>query len=285
MNGSVIMSEVVQRFGSTVALDSVSLRLSPGITGLLGPNGAGKTTLLRILATVQEPTSGQVRLLGLDARSERERRAIRRRLGYVPQELGFPRGFTAFAFVEYMAVLKEWVEPRTRRAEVRRVLELVGLDSLSTKSVSKLSGGMRRRLGLAQALLGQPDLLLLDEPTTGLDPEQRAAFRALMLEVGRDATLVVATHLTEDVAAVCERVVVMDEGSVTFDGSVPDFVGRAKDHVWVADLPDVSALAHRRTASGRYRHVGDPPTGAEFAEPDVEDAYLLLRGTPEGAMR
>ncbi len=285
MNGSVIMSEVVQRFGSTVALDSVSLRLSPGITGLLGPNGAGKTTLLRILATVQEPTSGQVGLLGLDARSERERRAIRRRLGYVPQELGFPRGFTAFAFVEYMAVLKEWVDPKTRRAEVRRVLELVGLDSLSTKSVSKLSGGMRRRLGLAQALLGQPDLLLLDEPTAGLDPEQRAAFRALMLEVGRDATLVVATHQTEDVAAVCERVVVMDEGSVTFDGSVPDFVGRAQDHVWVADSPDVSALAHRRTASGRYRHVGDPPIGAEFAQPDVEDAYLLLRGTPEGAMR
>jgi ABC-2 type transport system ATP-binding protein len=285
MNGSVIMSEVVQRFGSTVALDSVSLRLSPGITGLLGPNGAGKTTLLRILATVQEPTSGQVGLLGLDARSERERRTIRRRLGYVPQELGFPRGFTAFAFVEYMAVLKEWVDPKTRRAEVRRVLELVGLDSLSTKSVSKLSGGMRRRLGLAQALLGQPDLLLLDEPTAGLDPEQRAAFRALMLEVGTDATLVVATHLTEDVAAVCERVVVMDEGSVTFDGSVPDFVGRAQDHVWVADSPDVEALAHRRTASGRYRHVGDPPIGAEFAQPDVEDAYLLLRGTPEGAMR
>jgi ABC-2 type transport system ATP-binding protein len=285
MNDSVIMSAVVQRFGSTVALDSVSLRISPGITGLLGPNGAGKTTLLRILATVQEPTGGRVELLGLDGRSERELRAIRRRLGYVPQELAFPRGFTAFAFVEYMAVLKEWVDPKARRAEVRRVLELVGLDSVSTKRVTKLSGGMRRRLGLAQALLGRPDLLLLDEPTTGLDPEQRAAFRALMLQVGRDATLVMATHQTEDIAAVCERVVVMDKGSVTFDGSVPDFVGQAKDHVWVADTPHVSALAHRRTASGRYRHVGDPPPGAEFAQPDVEDAYLLLRGAPEKAMQ
>jgi ABC-2 type transport system ATP-binding protein len=284
MNGSVLMTEVVQRFGSTVALDCVSLRLAPGITGLLGPNGAGKTTLLRILATVQEPTAGQVELLGLDARSEHQRRAIRRRLGYVPQELGFPRGFTAFAFVEYMAVLKEWVDPKTRRAEVRRVLGLVGLDPVSTKKVSKLSGGMRRRLGLAQALLGQPDLLLLDEPTAGLDPEQRAAFRALMLQVGRHATLVVATHQTEDIAAVCDRVVVMDRGSVTFDGSVSEFVGRAYDHVWVADSPDTSALAHRRTASGRYRHVGAPPPGAESAQPDVEDAYLLLRGTPERAM-
>jgi len=285
MNESVIMSAVVQRFGSTVALDSVSLRLSPGITGLLGPNGAGKTTLLRILATVQEPRGGRVELLGLAGRSERELKAIRRRLGYVPQELAFPRGFTAFAFVEYMAVLKEWVDPKPRRAEVRRVLELVGLDSVSTKRVTKLSGGMRRRLGLAQALLGRPDLLLLDEPTTGLDPEQRAAFRALMLHVGKDATLIMATHQTEDIAAVCERVVVMDKGSVTFDGSVPDFVGQAKDHVWVADTPHVSALAHRRTASGRYRHVGDPPPGAEFAQPDVEDAYLLLRGTPEKAMQ
>jgi ABC-2 type transport system ATP-binding protein len=283
MNGSVMMSGVVQRFGSTVALDCVSLRLSPGVTGLLGPNGAGKTTLLRILATVQEPTSGQVELLGMDAHSESARRTIRRRLGYVPQELGFPRGFTAFAFVEYMAVLKEWVDPRSRRAEVRRVLELVGLESLSTKNVRKLSGGMRRRLGLAQALLGHPDLLVLDEPTSGLDPEQRAAFRALMLQVGRNATLVVATHQTEDIAAVCDRVVVMDKGSVTFDGSVTDFVGRAEDHVWVADSPDVSALAHRRTASGRYRHVGDPPRGAESAPPDVEDAYLLLRGIPERA--
>jgi ABC-2 type transport system ATP-binding protein len=285
VSGSVILSEVGQRYGSTVALDSVSIRLSRGITGLLGPNGAGKTTLLRIMATVLEPTSGRIELLGLDARSERARPAIRRRLGYVPQELGFPRGFTAFAFVEYMAVLKEWVDPKTRRAEVRRVLGLVGLDSVSTKRVGKLSGGMRRRLGLAQALLGQPDLMLLDEPTTGLDPEQRASFRGLMLEVGRNATLVVSTHQTEDIAAVCERVVVMDEGSVTFDGSIPDFIGRAQGHVWIADSPDTSALAYRRTASGRYRHVGDPPIGAEFAQPDVEDAYLLLRGSRQEAMQ
>jgi ABC-2 type transport system ATP-binding protein len=281
MMRTVHLSDVVQRYGSTLALDSVSLSLSPGVTGLLGPNGAGKTSLLRVLATVQEPVSGTVSLLGLDAADERDRTSIRRRLGYVPQDLGFPRGFTAFAFVEYMAVLKEWVDPERRRAEVRRVLALVGLESVSTTKVSKLSGGMRRRLGLAQALLGAPELLLLDEPTTGLDPEQRAAFRALMLEVGRNATLVVSTHQTEDVAAVCDRVMVLDGGRSVFDGPVPEFVVHAQGRVWVGDEPDGSALAHRRTASGRYRHVGSPPPGAEVTDPDVEDAYLLMVGSAE----
>ncbi len=278
---TVHLTDVVQRYGPTVALDSVSLSLAPGVTGLLGPNGAGKTSLLRVLATVQEPVSGQVSLLGLDAADERDRTSIRRMLGYVPQDLGFPRGFTAFAFVEYMAVLKEWVDPVRRRAEVRRVLALVGLESVATTKVSKLSGGMRRRLGLAQALLGAPELLLLDEPTTGLDPEQRAAFRALMLEVGRNATLVVSTHQTEDVAAVCDRVMVLDGGRSVFDGPVPEFVVHARGRVWVDDSPDGTALAHRRTASGRYRHVGSPPPGSEVTEPDVEDAYLLMVGSAQ----
>jgi ABC-2 type transport system ATP-binding protein len=276
MMRTVHLSDIVQRYGSTLALDGVSLSLSPGIAGLLGPNGAGKSSLMRILATVQEPVSGRVSLLGRDANDEQDRTSVRRRLGYVPQELGFPRGFTAFGFLEYMAVLKEWVDSDRRRAEVRRVLALVGLEPVATTKVNKLSGGMRRRLGLAQALLGAPELLLLDEPTTGLDPEQRAAFRALMLEVGRNATLVVSTHQTEDVAAVCDRVMVLDRGRPVFDGPVPEFVARARGRVWLDDRPDGSALAYRRTASGRYRHIGSPPPGSEVTAPDVEDAYLLL---------
>ena len=274
---TVELHEITHRYRSTTALSSVSLALRPGVTGLLGPNGAGKSTLLRVVATVQEPTSGSVRLLGSDALDDVSRTRIRRRLGYLPQELGFPRGFTAFGFVDYMAVLKEWVDPSRRRAEVRRVLDLVDLSSVTTKRVSRLSGGMRRRLGLAQALIGDPALLVLDEPTSGLDPEQRAAFRALVLELGSRSTILISTHQTDDVDALCERVAVLDTGRVACDGSVRDFVASAEGQVWLTSAPDPAAAAHRGSASGRYRNVGTPPPGAELAPPDVEDAYLFHR--------
>ena len=273
----VELRSATYRYGSAVALDDVSLTLAPGITGLLGPNGAGKTTLLRVVATVQAPTSGSLRLLGGDPDDDTSKTAIRRRLGYLPQELGFPRGFTTFGFLEYMAVLKEWTDPTTRRAEVRRVLDLVELSAVSTKQVRRLSGGMRRRLGLAQALIGDPALVVLDEPTTGLDPAQRSMFRRLVLDLGTHATVVISTHQTDDVAAVCEHVVVLDQGSVLFHGAVPDFVATARGRVWMADTVHESAISHQRVASGRLRHVGTPPPGAELTDPQVDDAYLLLQ--------
>ncbi len=282
--GGAELDDVTQRFGSTTALDGVTLRIQPGVTGVLGPNGSGKTTMLRILSTIQEQTAGSVRVLGTDTSQDAARTEIRRRLGYLPQELGFPRGFTAFGFVEYMAVLKEWTDPSARRDEVRRVLDLVDLSPVSTKRVHQLSGGMRRRLGLAQALLGQPPLLLLDEPTTGLDPEQRASFRALLVGLAAGTTVVLSTHQTEDVSAVCDRVLVMDAGRASFTGSVRDFVEHARGHVWVDDRPDETALARWRTATGRFRHVGEPPPGAELIDPGVEDAYLLHRGIPQGVL-
>ena len=278
MGTTMDLVDVGQRFRSTTALDGVTLALQPGVTGLLGPNGAGKTTLLRVAATVLAPDSGQVRLLGRDVSSLDERTEVRRRLGYLPQEFGYPRGFTAFGFVDYMAVLKEWDDRAARQAEVRRVLEAVALTEVATRKVRKLSGGMRRRLGMAQALLGDPDLLVLDEPTTGLDPEQRASLRDVLSGLGHRATVLVSTHQTEDVAALCDRVVVMDAGRVMFDGAVRDLVATAAGSVWMADRPDSRALAHWRTGTGRHRHVGQAPAGAELVEPTLEDAYLLMRG-------
>jgi ABC-2 type transport system ATP-binding protein len=278
MSTTFDLAHVSQRFRSTTALDDVSLRLQPGVTGLLGPNGAGKTTLLRVGATVLAPDSGQVRLLGHDIAPLSARTEVRRRLGYLPQELGFPRGFTAFGFVDYMAVLKEWDDKPARHAEVRRVLNEVGLGDVTTKKIRRLSGGMRRRLGMAQALLGNPELLILDEPTTGLDPEQRANLRAILSGLGQRATILVSTHQTEDVAALCDRVVVMDAGRIMFDGPVVELVGTASGSVWMADSPDPAALAQWRTGTGRFRHVGAAPVGAELVEPTLEDAYLLLRG-------
>ncbi len=270
---------VGKRFGGTAALDGVDLALTPGITGLLGPNGAGKTTLLRILATVLAADEGVVRLLDHDLATPQDRTAVRRRLGYLPQELGFPRGFSAFRFVDYMAVLKEWGSAPARHAEVRRVLEQVDLATLATKRISTLSGGQRRRVALAQALLGAPDLLVLDEPTTGLDPEQRVALRRVLAETARAATLVLATHQTEDVAALCDRVIVLSGGHVQFDGRVAQLVAAATGRVWLADAPDPAAQASWRTGSGRYRNVGKAaPSAAEVVDPTLEDAYLLLRG-------
>ena len=276
---TVRFTGVTKRYRATRALDEVTIALSPGITGLLGPNGAGKTTMLRVMATVLRPDDGEVRLLGRDPLDPEERTEVRRRLGYQPQELGFPRGFSAFAFVNYMAVLKEWTDRSSRTGEVRRVLDLVGLGEVATKRISRLSGGQRRRVALAQALLGTPELLVLDEPTTGLDPEQRASLRGVLADIAATSTMVISTHQTEDVAALCSRVIVLDMGRVHFDGTVTDLVKLAEGRVWMADAPSPGALTSFRTATGRYRNVGQqPPPGAEQVEPTLEDAYLMLRG-------
>jgi ABC-2 type transport system ATP-binding protein len=281
---TVSLSGVTKRYGSTRALDGVDLTLTTGVTGLLGPNGAGKTTLLRMLATVLAPTDGRLQLLGHDPTDPDARTDIRRSLGYLPQEMGFPRGFSAFRFVDYMAVLKEWTDQRARHDEVRRVLGLVGLGDVATKRLRTLSGGQRRRAALAQALLGDPRLLILDEPTTGLDPKQRATLRGVLSAAGHASTVVLATHQTEDVAALCERVVVVDGGQVRWDGTVRDLVDTAAGRVWLADEPAPGAQTSWRTGTGRHRNIGTTaPSGAELVEPTVEDAYLLLLGDRAGA--
>ncbi|MGE0027143.1 MAG: ATP-binding cassette domain-containing protein [Thermoleophilia bacterium] len=274
----VAIDGVTKRFGAAVALDRVSLDLDAGVTGLLGPNGAGKTTLIRLLATAEPPTAGTIRVLGHDATGTlAQRTEVRRRIGYLPQEVGFPRGMTAFGFIDYVAVLKEWTDTPARHAEARRVLGLVGLGDRAAARVRTLSGGQRRRLALAQAFIGDPALLILDEPTTGLDPEQRAGLRGVLS--GRPGAVLLATHQTEDVAALCERVVVLDGGAVRFDGRVRDLVATAAGQVWLGAGEVPGAYVSWRTGTGRIRSVGGRPgPGDEAAEPTVEDAYLLMLG-------
>jgi ABC-2 type transport system ATP-binding protein len=282
---SISLRGVGRMFGATVALADVNLDLEPGVVGLLGPNGAGKTTLLRVLATALPPTGGQIQVLGRNPDVQAQRTDIRRRLGYLPQEVGFPRGFTAFAFVDYIALLKEWIEPAARHAEVRRVLDQVGLCDVATKRIRAMSGGQRRRVALAQALLGAPPVLILDEPTTGVDPEQRVTLRTVLAEIARTSIVVVSTHQTEDIAALCERVIVLDRGRVRYDGSVTNLVAQATGRVWLADQPDPAASVSWRTGTGRYRNIAARARhGVEHVEPSLEDAYLLLRGgSPEPA--
>ncbi|HWC11959.1 MAG TPA: ATP-binding cassette domain-containing protein [Acidimicrobiales bacterium] len=278
MAPTVTAEGLVKRYRSHTVLDDVDLQAGPGVTALLGPNGAGKTTLLRIVATVLRPDDGRVLVFGLEPGDGAQRREIRRHLGYQPQEPGFFQNFTVLAFLDYVAVLKELSGSDLRRREVRRVVDLVDLGAVVNAKIRKLSGGMRRRVALGQALLGEPQLLLLDEPTAGLDPEQRLRFREVVSRVAAEHTVLLSTHQTDDVAAVADRVVVLHEGRVRFQGTPPELANLAANRVWLADEREPSARLSWRTGTGRHRLLGEPPAGATLVNPTIEDGYLLLVG-------
>ncbi|WP_030326454.1 ABC transporter ATP-binding protein [Streptomyces sp. NRRL B-3229] len=231
-----------------MAVDGLDLSLGIGVHGLLGPNGAGKTTLIRTLATVLNPTEGTLELLGESAGRLGEHRALRRRLGYLPQEFGYYKHFTVREFVEYMAWLKE-VPKRDIPAAVQRAVERVGLADRADEKMKALSGGMVRRAGIAQAIVNDPSILLLDEPTVGLDPAQRLRIRELLQELGQDTCVIVSTHLVEDVAAACTDVVLMANGRLVFQGTPGQLA-----------------------AAGSTEHEGDSP---------LERGYSALLQSPE----
>ena len=268
---------VSKKYGRAPALRRTTLDLQRGVVGLLGPNGAGKTTMLRLLSTALPPSSGRIVVAGFDVtESHAGRVEARRRIGYCPQEVTFPRGMTAFAFLDYLAVLKEWRDKGRRHAEVHRVLELLHLGDRGAMKIAKLSGGQRRRLSIAQALIGSPDLLILDEPTTGLDPEQRASLRGLLS--GLAGTVLISTHQTEDVSALCDRVLVIDAGAIRFDGTVPELLATAASRVHLGPAATSGAVQTWKTGTGLVRSVGGQPApDSSVVDPSVEDAYLLLR--------
>ena len=217
-----------------MAVDGVDLALGRGVHGLLGPNGAGKSTLIRTLATVLRPTAGELSVLGTGT-EHAGLRALRRRIGYLPQNFGYYKRFTVREFVEYLAWLREVPKPDIPGA-VQRAIERVGLTDRADDRMKTLSGGMVRRVGIAQAIVNEPDVLLLDEPTVGLDPVQRVRFRDLVQELGQDSCVLISTHLVEDVAAACTDVMLFDEGRLVFQGTP-------------AELAD----------AGTPEHVGDNP--------------------------
>ncbi|MDH4279060.1 MAG: ATP-binding cassette domain-containing protein [Acidimicrobiia bacterium] len=278
----VMVFGATRRLGDTEAMTSVDLSAQGGLITVLGPNGAGKSTLLRCLATVWLPDSGSVLIDGLDPRHESDRTEIRRRVGYLPQNSGLAESATVFDVVDYLAVMKSVGRGSThperwRRLEVMELLGLVGLADRATDKVGSLSGGMRQRVALAQALLGQPSLLLLDEPCSGLDPEERSRLRSILGERRRRATIIQSTHLTEQ-AAFGDRILVMASGMIRFDGSPARLAGLADGKAW--SQPNQPAADATRTywmtTDGHYRCLGSPPPGAKTVEPTVEDGYLLL---------
>ena len=232
---NIELTDVTRTFGRNKAVDGVSLEVGAGVFGLLGPNGAGKTSLLRMLATVLPPSAGMVRLLDRDPSGPAARTEIRRRLGYLPQNLGYYPSFTVAEFVEYFALLKEMPAQRVPKA-VAAAIERVDLGPKARSRLRTLSGGMLRRVGIAQAIVNDPELLLFDEPTAGLDPEQRVGFRTLIRDLGQQATVVVSTHLVEDVGAACSEVALMAEGRVVFRGRPDELISQGEG-AGVGDSP------------------------------------------------
>lgn len=216
------------------ALDRVTLSIKPGMFGLLGPNGAGKSTLMRCIATLQTPTSGALRFDGVEALSDPQ--AIRRRLGYLPQDFGVYPRVSAYDMLDHMAILKGLADPKARRAEVERLLDQVNLWAVRKKALSGYSGGMRQRFGVAQALLGQPSLIVVDEPTAGLDPEERNRFLDLLAGNGDKVVVILSTHIVEDVSDLCSAVAILAGGRILRQGAPGELVRELDGRLWTRPI-------------------------------------------------
>ena len=267
--------------GGTVALDGVDLEIGTGLFGLLGPNGAGKSTLMRIMCTLIEPTAGSVMVGGHDV--VKERRAVRALVGYLPQEFGAWRLHRVEEVLDTLARLSGITDRVTRAERVRQALEQVGLDAVADRKVKKLSGGMVRRLGVAQSLVHEPQVIVVDEPTVGLDPEERLRFRQLMASLGQDRTIVLSTHIVADLGSGCRNLALIDAGKIVFRGGPADLVGRARGTVFQIEESRLGTgfevVSRMREGSQvRVRAVckaGAVPEGAELVDnATLEEAYL-----------
>ena len=262
------------------ALKGLDLALkSPSLIGLLGPNGAGKSTLMKLLVAALEPTGGAILVNGQHLR--KNERMLKEQLGYLPQDFGLFDELTVRQFLDYMAALKGLRRPK---AAIDKVIGMVGLQEKSKAKIRTLSGGQRQRVGIAQALLGEPPFLIFDEPTVGLDPEERIRFRNLFSRTAQDRLVLLSTHIIEDVQSVCDQIVVIDHGRILFAGTPEGLIRAAEGHVgvfWERDARRETGLqitARVNTGSGiRCRAVADTlPAYAEPEEPSLEDAYLYI---------
>lgn len=270
----------------TLALDHLSLTIEMGMFGLLGPNGAGKTTLMRVLATLLQPTSGAAYVNDWKVDDAREKWNIRAQLGYLPQEIQMYDNLSAREFLSFVAALKR-VPAAERRAQVEEMLELTGLTDVAARKIRAYSGGMKRRLGVAQALMGHPRLLIVDEPTAGLDPHERVRFRNLLVELSQERLVMLSSHITEDIAHTCSRLAVLNQGQLRFDGSIQVLLQQATGRVWefttadhlIQEREDVKVVSITHIEQGTHYRVlaaEKPMADALPVTPTVEDAYLWL---------
>ena len=266
------------------ALDDVTLSIPKGMFGLLGPNGAGKSTLMRTVATLQTPTSGSIRFGDIDILQDPE--ALRKRLGYLPQDFGVYPRVSAYDMLDHMAVLKGIGSKGARKDTVETLLNQVNLWDVRKKAIAGFSGGMRQRFGIAQALIGNPDLIIVDEPTAGLDPEERNRFLNLLAEIGENVVVILSTHIVEDVADLCPKMAVLVNGQIKLQGAPVELIEKARGTIWAKTIDrnqlDDYRLSHevistRLFAGKTIIHVlaqDDPGEGFEPVDGGLEDVYF-----------
>jgi ABC-type multidrug transport system ATPase subunit len=276
------------------ALKNVTLQIPNGMFGLLGPNGAGKSTLMRTIATLQDPDQGSIHLNGLDVLANKP--AVRAQLGYLPQEFGLYPKVTAEAMLDHFAMLKGVVVGSERKAVVEALLRQVNLWDVRKRKLGTYSGGMRQRFGIAQALIGNPRLIIVDEPTAGLDPEERNRFLNLLAEIGENVVVILSTHIVEDVTDLCPRMAIISQGRVLLSGEPTEAIRALEGRVWRRTIANseieeyrkrFSVLSTRLVGGKTIVHVladGRPEEGFEPVEPDLEDVYFgQLRASGTGA--
>ncbi len=271
--------------GGFQALDNINLTIAEGMFGLLGPNGAGKSTLMRILVTLMKSTSGEVSIDGKDINTYRKE--IRKMVGYLPQDFRFFAKLRSWEFLDYAARLAGMNSKKERIERVDEMLESVGLFEFRNRMANKLSGGMKRRLGIAQALIAHPSIIIVDEPTTGLDPEERIRFRNLLSDLGRSETIIIlSTHIVGDISSTCNQMALLNEGSLIYEGTPDLLVEQTKGHVWRAEVsqeeyeklkeefPIISTIPSG--AGWEIQFVGEKPSGLEAnaVDPNLEHAYV-----------
>ncbi len=269
------------------AIKDVNLEIQSGMFGLLGPNGAGKSSFMRVLVTVQKATTGVITMDGLNINEHRQE--IRKLIGYLPQDFTFFSKLKTWEFLDYAAKLSTSLKKKERLIRVDELLDQVGLLDVRERMANKLSGGMKRRLGIAQAMIGEPKLLVIDEPTTGLDPEERIRFRNILSDLSqKDVTIILSTHIVGDISSTCHHMAMLNKGEVAFKGSPEGMIGRVRGHVWQVTLDDeeFNSLKSRFSvvstipADGKWEvqviATDKPHPAAVHANPNLEHAYVYF---------
>lgn len=285
------LDRLTKHYGSKIAVDCVSASLKPGVYGLLGANGSGKTTLMRMMCAILEATSGEVLF---DGENVTDMGAdYRNILGYLPQDFGYYPNYSAAEFLQYISALKG-IPKDIARQRIKELLEVVDLSHVASKKIKTFSGGMKQRVGIAQALLNQPQILILDEPTAGLDPKERVRFRNLISDYAGDKIVILSTHIVSDIEAIADEVMLMKKGKFVLQGTIPQLVEKAGGKVWELTVsPEETRMWRDKVTVANLRHEGDkvilriisdtiPAEDAVPCEVSLEDLYLYYFPTEEG---